>query len=290
MSESVDCIVIGAGLAGVSAALTLRANGNTFRLLSEEGVSAKVGKAEDIRNYPGFFGSGEEFCALLQTQLTGAGIQIEPFRAAKIYPMGDKFLVTSQEGNTLESKTVILALGVQSVKSVEGEESFLGRGVSYCATCDGFLYKDKTIAVLCADKKYEDEVAHLAGFAKKVYLFPLYKWCNILQENVEIFYNMPKAIFGEKRVEKLTLAKPLVSGEDMLFIDGFFVLKDGVSPSVLLDGLKMDEGHIVVDNKTATSIDGVFAAGDCTGRPYQYAKAAGEGNIAAFAVKEYCKE
>lgn len=290
MSEKmVDCIVIGAGLAGISAALTLHANGNTFRLLADGGVSDKVGKAEDIRNYPGYVGDGKGFSALLAEQLVGAGIEIEPFRVSKIYPMGEKFLVVSQEGATVEGRTVVLAMGVQSVKSVEGEEDYLGRGVSYCATCDGFLYKDKTIAVLCADKKYEDEVAHLASFAKKVYLFPLYKGCGVSQENVEIFYNMPTRVFGEKRVEKLTLKRPLSSGENTLLIDGFFVLKDGVSPTVLLDGLEMKEGSIVVDNNTATSVQGVFAAGDCTGRPYQYAKAAGEGNVAAFAVKEFCK-
>ncbi|MBQ8428210.1 MAG: FAD-dependent oxidoreductase, partial [Clostridia bacterium] len=200
------------------------------------------------------------------------------------------FIVASQEGETVEGRTVLLALGVQSVKSIDGEESFLGRGVSYCATCDGFLYKGKEIAVLCASKKYEDEVLHLASFAKKVTLIPLYKGCEISLDNVKIVYSMPRAVTGEKRVEKLLFSKPTEEGVAELSIDGLFVLKDGVSVTTLLPDLKVNEGHIVVDNKMQTSVKGVFAAGDCTGRPYQYTKAAGEGNVAAFAIKEYCQK
>ena len=284
-----DCIIIGAGLAGISAALTLQANGNTFCLLSAKGISEKVEKAETVRNYPGLAEiAGKDFSAALKGQLQGAGIEIQPFQATAVYPLGDKFIVLSQEGKTVEGRTVILALGVQAVKSIEGEEAFLGRGVSTCATCDGFLYKGKTVAALCASKAYEDEVLHLAQFAQKVYVMPLYKGCEIKAENVQILYNMPKAVLGEKRVEKLLLTKPF-EGRDELAIDGFFILKDGVSPSAILAGLQVEDGHIVVDKKMQTSVEGVYAAGDCTGRPYQYAKAAGEGNIAAFSVREYCQ-
>lgn len=291
MNEIVDCIVVGAGLAGISAALTLQANGNTFRLLTEKGLSEKIEKAEIIRNYPGLSAiSGKDFSVALRTQLAEAGVEVTPFCASQIYPMTDKFIVVSQEGQTIEGKSVILALGVQAIKSIEGEESFLGRGVSYCATCDGFLYKDKEIAVLCASKKYEEEVLHLASFAKKVTLIPLYKGCAIDLANVEILSAMPKAVTGEKRVEKLLFAKPIQEGKREIAIDGLFVLKDGVSPTMLLPDLAVNEGHIVVDNKMQTSCKGVFAAGDCTGRPYQYAKAVGEGNVAAFSVKEYCQK
>ncbi len=284
-----DCIVIGAGLAGVSAALTLKANGNTFCLLGAKGISEKVERAEKISNYPGLSEiAGKDFSAALKGQLQGAGIDILPFQATAIYPLGDKFIVVSQEGQTLEGRTVILAIGVQSVKSIEGEETFLGRGVSTCATCDGFLYKGKKIAVLCASKAYEEEVLHLASFAEKIYLMPLYKGCTVQKENVRILYNMPKEVLGEKRVEKILLAKPF-EGSEELPVDGFFVLKDGVSPSAILARLQVEEGHIVVDRQMQTSVKGVFAAGDCTGRPYQYAKAAGEGNIAAFSVREYCR-
>lgn len=291
MSEKLwDCLIVGSGIAGISAALTLQANGNSFCLLGEKGLSEKIEKAEEIRNYPGLAAvKGKDFSAALQAQLVGAGIQITPFKATGVYPVGDKFIVASQEGQTLEGKTVLLTLGVQSVKSIDGEESFLGKGVSYCATCDGFLYKGKKIAVLCASKKYEEEVLHLASFAEEVYLIPLYKGCAVSAKNVRIIYNMPKAVTGEKRVEKLLLNKPY-EGSEELAVDGLFVLKDGVSPSTLLGGLQMQEGHIVVDRKMQTSVAGVFAAGDCTGRPYQYAKSAGEGNVAAFSVTEYCRK
>ena len=282
MNELLDCIVVGAGPAGISAALTLQANGNSFRLVTSKGISEKVSKAEEIRNYPGLSAvTGEAFCAALSKQLEEAGIDLTPFQASGVYPLGDKIIVASQDGQTLEAKSVILALGVQSVRSIDGEESFLGRGVSYCATCDGFLYKGKTIAVLCASKAYEEEVLHLATYAKKIYLFPTYKNCGISLDNVQVAYNIPKSVVGEKRVEKVVLARPM-DGKEEIEVDGLFVLKDGVSPSVLLPSLKIEDGHIAVDRKMQTSVHGVFAAGDCTGRPYQYAKAVGEGNVAAF--------
>ncbi len=284
----VDCIVIGAGLAGISAALTLQANGNSVQVLSAKSVSEKIKKAERIHNYPGLPDiTGEAFFEALEGQMQGAGIRITPFQVSGVYPLGDKFIVASQDGQTAEGRTVILALGVQSLKSMQGEEDFLGRGVSYCATCDGFLYKDKCIAVVCVEKSYEEEVKHLASFAKKVYLFPLYKDCALSEENVEILRAMPQAVVGEKRVNGIRLKRGAT--EEILPVDGIFVLKDGASPSTLVAGLKTEEGHIVTDRTMSTNIAGLYAAGDCTGRPYQYAKAAGEGNIAAFSVQAYCR-
>ncbi len=284
-----DCIIIGSGVAGISAALTLQANGKDFLLLGSPALSEKIEKAESIQNYPGFLGgSGKAFAEDLKTQLSRAEINVFYEKVTGVYALKDKFSLMTQAGTILESKTVILACGVESIKQVKGEEEFLGRGVSYCATCDGFLYKGKTIAVLCTTKRLEHEISHLAHFAEKVYLIPMYKGVEISEENVEIIRKMPLEIEGEKRVERVVFsASPAENIPAKLAVDGVFMLRDSVSPSVLVGGLETENGVVKVARNMATNIAGCFAAGDCTGRPFQYAKAAGEGNVAAHAVTEF---
>ena len=262
-----DCIIVGSGIAGISAALTLKANGKNFMLLGSPDLSVKISRAECIRNYPGLSSvTGREFTRALKKQLAEAEISVTDERVSGVYAMGGKFAVLTQSGVSFESKTVILATGVESVKRLDGEEEFLGRGVSYCATCDGFLYKGKTIGVLSTSKRFEHEVEYLAKLAGKVYLMPMYKDVGDFSENVE------------KKVNRLVFK----DGE--LPVDGVFLLKESISPAVLVGGLEMSEGHVAVARDMSTNLKGCFAAGDCTGRPYQYAKAAGEGNIAAHSV------
>lgn len=286
-----DCIIIGSGPAGISAALTLKANAKSFLFIGSPDLSEKIEKAESIRNYPGFLGgSGKAFSADLKKQLKDNEIELLDEKVAGVYALKEKFAVMTQSGATYESKAVILACGVESVKQIDGEEAFTGRGVSYCATCDGFLYKGKTIAVVCTTKRLEHEIGYLADFAQKVYLIPMYKGVEINKENVEIIRKIPKEIRGAKRVEKLVFATPPKEGmEAELSVDGVFMLRDSLSPAVLVGGLQMEDGHVVVGRDMSTNLKGCFAAGDCTGRPYQYAKAVGEGNVAAHAVSEYLK-
>ena len=279
----VDCLIIGSGPAGISAALTLQANGKTFQMFGSKSLSVKITKAEKIHNYPALTDvSGEEFAAALTKQLDAAGIEIVEERVGGVYAMKEKFIVTAGQ-NSYEGKTVILATGVENASPIEGEEEFLGRGVSYCATCDGFLYKDKTIAIVCTSKRLEHEIEFLLGIAKKAYVVPLYKGLGIHAENAEIIIKKPQKITGGLRVDAFHI------GDRELKVDGVFLLKENVSPSALVGGLETEKGHVVVDSAAKTNLKGLFAAGDCTGRPYQYAKAVGEGNIAAHAVSEYLK-
>ena len=284
----VDCIIIGSGIAGISAALTLKANGKGFLLFGSPDLSEKIEKAELIQNYPGLsMVSGKDFVAALKAQLATANIEIKNEKVGGVYALKDKFSVLTQDQTLYESKTVILACGVETVKQIQGEEDFLGRGVSYCATCDGFLYKGKKIAVVCTSKRLEHEIGYLADFAEKVYLIPMYKPVEIEKENVEILRKIPLKIEGGRRVERMFFyTKPTENKEDFLEIDGVFMLRESVSPAVLVGGLQTHDGHVIVDREMATNLKGCFAAGDCTGRPYQYAKAVGEGNIAAHSVSK----
>ncbi|MBE7100323.1 MAG: NAD(P)/FAD-dependent oxidoreductase [Clostridiales bacterium] len=280
----VDCIIIGSGVAGISAALTLKANGKTALIFGSKALSEKIEKAELIQNYPGLSNvTGKGFVAALKEQLKDAKIEIIEEKVSGVYAMKEKFAVATQQGGMYESKSVILACGVESVKQIEGEDAYLGRGVSACATCDGFLYKGKTIAVFCTSKRLEHEIGYLADIAKKVYLIPMYKGVEIVRDNVEIIRKMPTKIDGAKRVERVCF------GQDAVEIDGMFVLRECTSPAILVGGLDMQDGHVKVNRDMSTNLKGCYAAGDCTGRPYQYAKAVGEGNVAAHSVSEFLK-
>lgn len=276
-----DTAIIGSGPAGVSAALTLRARGKQFIWFGSRQLSAKLRAAEQIRNYPGFSDvSGGELTRAFQKQIEEMEIEITEKNVTGVYRMGDHYSILCDQ-EMFDARTVILTIGVAAVKPIPGELELVGRGVSYCATCDGALYKGKTIAVLCTSKELEHEIVFLSELAEKVYLIPKYQNVEVSGGNIEILSQLPKEIHGDQRVECLCFS------DRELPVDGVFMLKDAVSPGVLLRGIAEEDGHIVVDRRCATNMEGCFAAGDCTGRPYQYAKAVGEGNVAAHSVLEY---
>lgn len=276
-----DIAIIGGGPAGVSAAINAKLLNKEYIWLSASAVSKKVKSAELIKNYPGLPDvTGAELGWTLLNHAQSMGIEMYEEVVTGVYETGGKFTLLA--GNKdFEAKTVILCLGVQTQKPVDGEENFLGRGVSYCATCDGFMYKDKTIAVYCADKHFEGEVEFLCSVAKKVYVMPMYRDCGIKADNAEIVLKQPLKISGGMRAEAVEFK------DGKIAVDGVFVLRNSIAPQTLVHGLKCDGGHIMVDRAMRTNINGIFAAGDCTGRPYQYAKAVGEGNVAAHSAVEY---
>lgn len=279
-----DCIIIGSSVAGISAAINLKIRRKSFLILGNKEFSAKVQKAESIQNYVGMPDiSGCELSNALSSHLEAMEITITEARVNSIVRMKEKFCI-SAGSEMYEAKSIILATGVEFSKKIEGEDTFLGRGVSYCATCDGFFYRGRTIAVVGSSKDAEKELEYLAELAGKVFYFPLYKLSEerVLRENVTVITERPVKLIGEERVNAI-IDK---TGKEYA-IDGVFFLKDALVPSALLKGLEDDGMHIVVDRQMKTNIKGCFACGDCTGRPYQYMKAAGEGNIAAHSVVEY---
>lgn len=281
-----DAAIIGTGPAGVSAALTLKANEKNFIWIGSKAFSDKVGKAERIANYPGLpMVTGAEMNEVFRRQCEERGITIEDRMVTSIVKFGDHYALTAGS-EFYETYTVIFATGVTAVGLLPGEAELVGKGVSYCATCDGFLYKGKTIAVICNAKRFEHEVEFLAQLAEKVYYFPLYKDPGRLPANVELMSERAVKMNAEGgKFASLTLK----SGETIP-ANGVFCLRDSVSLATLLPGLATEQGHIAVDRKMVTNLPGCFAAGDCTGRPYQYVKAAGEGNVAAHSAIDYLAE
>ena len=280
-----DCIIIGTGPAGLSAALNLKTYKKSFVWFGSKNLSDKVQKAEKITNYPGFPElTGQELFAHFEDHIQSAGLSITEKTVTNVMSAGNYYMVLA-DNEIYEAKTLILAMGVMTAKLLKGEDELLGRGVSYCATCDGMFYKDKEIAVLCNDPKYEHEVEYLADLAAKVTYFPLFSDSQVKKENVTISKDFPVEVNGIDRVTGLTLK----SGET-LSVDGIFCLRNAIAPAKLIPGLEIENGHIVVDRAQKTNLPGCFAAGDCTGRPYQYTKAVGEGNVAAHSCISYLAE
>ncbi|MBO5328847.1 MAG: FAD-dependent oxidoreductase [Clostridia bacterium] len=276
-----DVAIIGSGPAGVSAAINLKIHNKKIIWFGNADLSKKAEKAELIQNYPGLNEvTGKQFVWALKNHVDQMGLTVTEELVTGVYDMGEYFGLMAKD-NTYEAKAVILCLGVEEIKTVKGEENFVGRGVSYCATCDGFLYKGKKIGVLCTDKRYEYEIEYLCSLADTAYVMPIYKGVNVTAPNAKIIMQMPKEVKGGLKLNAL------IFKDSQIEVDGLFVLKGAISPATLMRGLNVEEGHVVVDRSCKTNIKGVFAAGDCTGRPYQYAKAIGEGNVAAHAVIEY---
>ena len=279
-----DTAIIGSGPAGLSAALTLKSLNINFIWFGDKEFSTKVKKAERISNYPGLINiSGVEFVEAFQKQIEAMDIQIEDKRVTGVYNLSTHYgILCDQE--MFEAKTIILATGVESLKPIKGEIDYLGRGVSYCATCDGMLYKNKNIGVIITSKNHEHEIDFLADICNSVKVFASYKDFGVNKDNVEVIKGFVKEIV--KGDGNVTLK---LKDED-LTVDGVFVLKDSVSPDVLVPGLEIENSHVVVDRMGKTNLNGCFACGDVTGRPYQYAKAVGEGNVCAHSVNAYLHE
>ncbi|MBE6967198.1 MAG: FAD-binding protein [Ruminococcaceae bacterium] len=263
-----DVIVIGAGPAGLSAALTLRSRGKSVLLLESPGAVSALAKAEKVDNYPGLPEiGGKALLEAMREQALSLGVEFLSEKALAVLPMGDRFYVSAGQ-ETLEARSLILAAGAARGKTLPGEEALLGMGVSYCATCDGMLYRGKNVAVLGFSADAEEEAEFLRSIG-----------CNLRFFSAE--ESKKARILGENRVEGIELY-----GETLPF-DGVFVLRDTVAPQALLPGLELQGVHIAVQADMRTSVSGVFAAGDCVGTPYQIAKAVGEGNIAALSAAKY---
>lgn len=281
MPSRVDIAILGTGPAGVSAAITASLRGKPLLLFGSRALSDKISKAQRIRNYPGLPDvTGAQLRDALLHHLDVMGIPITEARVNAVYAMGDYFAIQTA-AETYEARAVILATGVVQGKPLPGEEALLGRGVSYCATCDAPLYRGKRVAVVGASPAAEPEAAYLAEVAASVVYFPLYPGDPDLPAGVEVRRQAPTAILGEATVQALRTE----AGD--LPVDGVFLLWDAMAPTQLVPGLAGEGGHVAVDARMATNLPGCFACGDAAGLPYQYVKAAGQGNVAALSAVQY---
>jgi len=279
--ERVDIAIIGTGPAGLEAAITGTVRNKKVALIGSRELSRKLERAHEIQNYLGFPAvKGSELAKAFQAHLDQMGIEILEERVSAVYAMGDYFALQIGEG-MLEAGTVILATGVVQGKPLPGEEEFLGHGVSYCATCDAALVRGKPVAVIGYSAKEETEAAFLSEICPEVLYFPMYAGEVKTPEKVRV---IPEKAVSLARQDEKMLVK---TGEKDYAVDAVFVLRDAVAPGQLVPGLETEGAHVKVNRRMESNLPGLFACGDLTGTPYQYIKAAGEGNIAALSAVSY---
>lgn len=269
-----DIAIVGSGPAGLAAAINAKIRNKKIVLFGNENGSDKLIKAPSIDNYLGIYDvSGKDLNEKFINHIREMDIKITQERVNNVYNMGDYFALLVGD-KTYEATTVIIATGVQYGKMIKGEAEYLGKGVGYCATCDAGLYRDKIVAIIGYNHEGEEDANFLSEIASKVYYIPMYKLTNNLDSSIEIIDSNPLEIKGQNLVNKLILK------DRELDVDGVFVIKDSVSPSYMVPGLEVDGAHIKTDREMRTNIVGLYAAGDCAGKPYQYLKSAGQGQMA----------
>ena len=264
-----DIIIIGGGPAGLTAAIQGRVRGRSVLVVTNEPTASPLCKAPAMDNYPGIPGvSGLELVETLVKQAKELGAEFRAGRALGVMPMGESAFV-SIGSDVAECRTVILAMGVARAEPIPGEVEYLGRGVSYCATCDGMFYRGKPIVVAGNAPDLKEETEYLRGIG-----------CLVTEARLP-----GMTILGEGRVTGVRTAK----GEEIP-CDGVFLLRATLVPDRMVPGLELENGHIKADRFMSTNLPGVFAAGDCTGQPLQLAKAVGEGQMAAYSADKYMEQ
>jgi thioredoxin reductase (NADPH) len=302
MNKLYDVFIIGGGPAGLTAGL-YTSRDRLSSLLSENGlIGGNMNNAETIDNYPAFPDGigGIELANLMQKQSEKYGLEIISAEVLSVAIEGDKRIISTSVGD-FTARALIIAGGSERVNlGVTGEKEFSGRGVSYCATCDGPLFNGKTVAVIGGGNTAIYEALHLTKFASKVYLIhrrDSLRATAILQEKARsepgiefVLDSVVEAIEGDNVVHKLRLQNVKSGSQSILEVDGVFIaigLKHNTG--YLGDILQLDKpGNIITDGQMKTNIAGILAAGDIrAGSIRQVVAAAGDGAVAAISAKNY---
>ena len=283
-----DVVIVGKGPAGISAALYLkRANYNPLVIGNSLGA---LDNDTLIENYYGFESiTGKELIEKGINQAKKLEIDVLDEEVLRIIDNFDYFTVVTNK-KSIDTKVVVLATGKKrSDLKIKGYKNFIGKGLSYCATCDGFIFRNKKIGVVGNGPYALSELEELRMFSKDIYLFTNGEDLDKEVENVKIIKTPIKAINGEEKINSLTL-----TDDSIVEIDGLFVAL-GVSSGVdfarhIGIDINNTNNSIIVDNNYMTNIEGIFAIGDCIGGVYQIAKAVSDGCVASKSIIEYLKK
>ncbi len=274
-----DILIVGSGPAGLSAAVAAQGRGKQCLVISNSGSQNPLAKAPVIHNYLGM--PGKSGGAMLEEFLSHAlsmGAELRTGRVLTVMELDGVFYLTVGS-DVYEGKKLILAGGVQRGQKYPGEAELLGNGVSYCATCDGMLYRKRPVVVIGRAKDAPLEANYLSQIGCQVtYVSPTEPVG--LEEQIPTVRANRLEILGDGSVTGVRANGAVIP------CDGVFVLRESVAPNDLLPELAIQDGYIKVNRQMETNLPGIYAAGDCTGKPLQIAKAVGEGLIAGEAAAE----
>lgn len=275
-----DVLIVGGGPAGLSAAVNVAARGKTCAVLANDYRRNPLYKAQVIDNYLGMRGvSGQQMLDRMQEEAVRAGAAFYTGRVVSVLPVEDRFMAAL--GDTmLEGRRAILATGALSAPFLEGEAALVGQGVSYCATCDGMLYRGRAAVVTGTADDLAEEANFLQEIGVRVTVATRRR-----PESLAPGIPWVEASRLAIRQDKGRLAGVEADGK-LLPCDAVFILRSVMAPDSLVPGLELDGRFIRVNRRQETNIPGLYAAGDCTGKPLQIAKAVGEGLIAG---QEACR-
>ncbi|MCQ2772636.1 MAG: FAD-dependent oxidoreductase [Bacilli bacterium] len=293
--QNVDVLIIGAGPAGLSAALYLKRAGVSFALIDKSAPGGKLLNIAEIANYPGVMPtSGFELANALVNSVTSLGVEIGYGDVSSITKVDNKFITTTDYEN-YESIAVIVGTGLSNVPTIKGEKTYYGKGVSYCATCDGALYKGKDVAVVGHEEKALEEAQYLSNLVNKVYLIiddeemhasPIMFESLKSKENVEVLFGNVLEIKGDTSVTSI------ITNDKELMVSAIFPLSGEKSASSFLAplGLKTKNGFIHVDENMMSEVPGIFAIGDVQDKKLrQVVTACSDGAIASASVSSYIR-
>jgi len=297
-----DVIIIGGGPAGLTAGLyNARARLNVL-LLERLAPGGQVLTTDWVENYPGFPDgvSGFELMDRMKTQAERFGLKIQSDEVAGLELSADRKAVLTAAGS-LETKAIVLCCGATWKKlEIEGEDQLMGKGVSFCATCDGPFYRNQEVAVIGGGDTALEEAIFLTRFVSKIHLVhrrDKLRATRVLQERAMsqekiefIWDSIPVKILGEKGVEAIELKNVKTQAVSRKSVQGVFVFIGTLPNTDMVKGLiRLDEnGFVVTDDNMQTSVPGVFAAGDIRSKLFrQISTAVGEGAAASYAVEKY---
>ena len=297
-----DIIIVGAGPAGLTAAIYARRANKSVLLLEKGAFGGQITFSPKVENYPGFESvSGSELADKLVEQALSQGAEVEIETVTAIEDKGDGKVVLTEDGNTYEARAVIIAAGARHRHlGLPNEETHIGEGISFCAVCDGAFYKDKTVALVGGGNSALQEAILLSETSKKVYVVQNLDFLtgeqalqDILakRDNVEVLLGtVVAALPAETPLNRVTLRRVADDSEYDLAIDGLFVAI-GLQPEngAFADVAALDDwGYIAAGEDCLTKTAGVFVAGDCrTKGVRQVTTATGDGATAAIAACRY---
>ena len=299
--QKTDIAIIGAGTAGMSAAIYAKRAGKDVVMLEGYMPGGQIVVTPEVDNYPALGKvSGYDFAMGLYNQATELGTEMISSEVIKVSRAEGGFNI-EYDGGEVFSKALIIATGAKNRKlDVDGEEKLTGYGVSYCATCDGAFYRDKTVAVVGGGNTAFEDAEVLASMCAKVYLIHRREGFRAEPEKVTKVKNLPNvefilnakvvALLGGDKVSGVTLEDTLTGEKKDLALDGVFVAVGQTPSTDIFEGLvKRDKAGYIIAGEDCIAADGVFVAGDCrTKKVRQLVTAAADGSVAALAASEYC--